>query len=152
MFLKGTCLNNKDNTPKMHNKTRRNITHHEPKGRSPTYQANQGLARWRKKPKTQSKPSPNGIKPCRTHSEAQRRQPIELGSFGPSWGVATPLVHLHHQWGLLGPSFMGFLSMPYVHRFWWFRPGSTYLDGSFEVGLHIYERKYAMGSFPPLHL
>ena len=40
MFLKGTCLNNKDNTPKMRNKTRCNITRHEPKGRRPTYQAN----------------------------------------------------------------------------------------------------------------
>ena len=73
MFLKGTCLNNKDNTPKMRNKTRRNITHHEPKGRRPTYQANQGLARWRKKPKTQRKRAPNSAKLCRPTLEGHWR-------------------------------------------------------------------------------
>ena len=69
-----------ENTLKRRNKTRRNITRHEPKGRRPTYQANQGPVTWSKKAKTEANHlqiMSNFIGPIK---KPTRRHPPKLGS------------------------------------------------------------------------
>ena len=75
-----------ENTFKMRNKPRRNITCHELKGRRPIYQVNQGLVTWSKKAKTKVNHlqiMSNFIGPIK---KPTRRRPPKLGSIGVRLG------------------------------------------------------------------
>jgi hypothetical protein len=45
-----TCRNNIESVPKVYKKSNNTNTRHEPRGRRPMYQANQGPTRWRTRP------------------------------------------------------------------------------------------------------
>jgi hypothetical protein len=113
---------------KEHNKTQ---TWHEPKGRRPTNQANQGLVIWRKRPRTQTKPSPNGAKLCRRGPYIPR-DPLDKDWVGTALpGCGRTLVHPHPYGHVSGPSFTGYILPSYLHRLSRFGPGSMHLGGRF---------------------
>ena len=127
----------------MRNKTRCNITRHEPKGRRPTYQANQGLAKWRKKPKTRSKHAPNSTNHAGVAHAVLEVYTMKIGPKRHLQGMATPLVRPYPYGCVSGTSLVGYLSPSYQCRLSRCRPGLVHLEwrfGAFMKGSSIFQR------------
>ena len=89
-FCRRTCQDYIGKEPKVYKKCNIVDIRHEPKGRQPTYQQNQGPKEWKTRPNSNQTIST----PCNTAmgqvQDIIEDNPTKLGQFGASHGVATP--------------------------------------------------------------
>ena len=102
-----TCQDYIGKEPKVYKKCNIVEIRHEPKGRKPTYQQNQGLKEWRTRPNSNQTISTSQNTTMGQVKKLKGARSPKMGAFGLSGVAAIPLVRTHPNRPLLAPFLAG---------------------------------------------